>query len=178
MSQSPAAKRYAEALFQLANSTNSVEAVTANVAEIKKVLGEDNSLMVLLDSPQIPATQKRQLFDTVFAGAEQIVLNALKVILDKGRIHELPAIISEYMTLAYNASGAAEAVVYSTTTLTEDELNRISATFAKKVGKDTLHITNVIDPSLLGGIKVQVGNLIYDSTIATKLESLKRTLIG
>ena len=90
MSQSPAAKRYAEALFQLANSTNSVAAVTADVTEIKKVLGENKELMILLDSPKIPTTQKRQLFDTVFAGAEQIVLNALKVILDKGRIHELP----------------------------------------------------------------------------------------
>lgn len=178
MSQSPVAKRYAEALFQLAQAHNSVDAVTADMAEIKKVLADNKELNVLLVSPQIPAAQKRQMFDTIFAGAQQIVLNALKVILDKGRINELPEIVNEFMTIAYNASGAAEAVVYSTTTLTEDELNRISTTFAQKVGKTTLHITNEIDPSLLGGIKVQVGNLIYDSTIATKLENLKRTLIG
>ncbi len=178
MSQSPAAKRYAEALFQLAQKNNTVDAVSTDMAEIKKVLEGNKELMVLLDSPKITTEQKRQMFDTLFAGAQTIVLNALKVVLDKGRIHELPAIVDAFMTLSYDASGAAEAVVYSTTTLSEDELTRISTTFAKKVGKEKLHITNKIDPSLLGGVKVQVGNLIYDSTVATKLESLRRTLIG
>lgn len=50
--------------------------------------------------------------------------------------------------------------------------------FAKLVGKQSLNITNEVDPSLLGGIRVQIGNHIYDSSVANKLERLKRELIG
>ena len=54
----------------------------------------------------------------------------------------------------------------------------ISTTFAKKVGKQSLRIENIIDPTLIGGIRLQIGNRIYDSSLSGKLERLKKDLIG
>lgn len=76
------------------------------------------------------------------------------------------------------ALGSAEATVYSTRELTDSEKNEISTAFAKLVGKEKLIIKNVIEPSLLGGVRVQIGNYIFDNTVANKLEGLKRTLVG
>lgn len=72
----------------------------------------------------------------------------------------------------------ADATVFSTRALSAEESANISTAFAKLVGKQSLNITNEIDPTLLGGIRVQIGNHIYDSSVVNKLERLKRELIG
>ena len=82
------------------------------------------------------------------------------------------------MALSNEAQGIAEAKVYSTRELTEEERTSISTVFAKNVGKQSLSIQNIVDPSIIGGLRVQIGNRIYDSSLSTKLDRLKRNLIG
>ena len=67
--------------------------------------------------------------------------------------------------------------MYSVRPLTEDEQTALSSSFAKKVGKQSLRITNVTDENLLGGIKVQIGTRIYDGSLQGKLTRLERELI-
>lgn len=86
--------------------------------------------------------------------------------------------IEEFIRFANDTQGVADAIVYTTQPLTEDETQRISTAFARKVGKNTLNITNEIDPSLIGGVRLQIGNQIFDSSISHKLAGLKRALIG
>ena len=76
------------------------------------------------------------------------------------------------------AQGYAEATVYSTRALTDAEKEEVSSAFGKLVGKSKLNITNVIDASLIGGVRVQIGNYTFDNTIAAKLEGLKKVLVG
>ena len=93
-------------------------------------------------------------------------------------MNETVQVVDEFNTLANDAAGVAEAKVYSTRPLTEKESDAISSVFAQKVGKQSLRIENIIDPSLIGGIRLQIGNRIYDSSLSTKLERLKLDLIG
>ena len=81
-------------------------------------------------------------------------------------------------TFANDAAGVAEAKVYSTRPLTEEESQAISTAFAKKVGKQSLRIENIIDPTLIGGIRLQIGNRFTTAAVSAKLERLKRDLIG
>jgi F-type H+-transporting ATPase subunit delta len=74
--------------------------------------------------------------------------------------------------------GVEDAKVYSIRPLSEEERASVSSVFAKKVGKQALRIENIIDPSLIGGMRIQIGNQIYDSSISSKLERLQRQLIG
>ncbi len=114
----------------------------------------------------------------IFVGSTPEVLHTIQLLVEKKRVNEIKLIAKEYAELAAQAQGTADATVFSTRELSAEESAKISAVFAKLVGKQSLNITNEIDPSLLGGIRVQIGNHIYDSSVANKLERLKRELIG
>lgn len=178
MSQSTIAKRYAEALFQLAKGQNNISEVSADLKELVKAIESTPELLALLQAPKISTNAKKEMLAGILSSAAPVVVNTVKILIDKKRINDLTTVAEEFQLLAASSQGAAEAVVYSTRALSDEERAEISASFAQLVGKQKLDITNLIEPSLLGGIRVQIGNYIYDSTVASKLEGLKRTLVG
>lgn len=178
MSQSIAANRYAKALFELAKEKNVVAETVADLRQAKIVFTESKDLFNLLENPKFSADKKNELVSTIFADAQPIVVDALKVLLDKKRINEAVSVFEAFIRIANDAAGVEDAIVLSTETLTEEQIQRISSTFAKKVGKNSLNITNEIDPSLIGGIKLIIGNQIYDNSIVSKMNGLRRELLG
>lgn len=178
MSQSVVAKRYALALFELAQKNGQTGPIQEELCELKKVFQDNKELGLLLDSPKLTVTKKKELFTDLFKGANPLVLNTLNVLLDKKRINEIVNVVDDFNEYANEAAGVAEAKVYSTRPLTAEESQSISTAFAQKVGKQSLRIENIIDPSLIGGIRLQIGNRIYDSSLSAKLDRLKRDLIG
>ncbi|HJF30418.1 MAG TPA: F0F1 ATP synthase subunit delta [Sporosarcina psychrophila] len=178
MSQSVAAKRYAQALFELAQKNGQTGPIQEDLIELKKVFQTNKELGQLLDSPRLKTVKKKELLADLFKGANQLILNTLFVMIDKKRIDEVVNLVDEFTAFSNDAAGIAEAKVYSTRLLTADESQAISTAFAQKIGKQALRIENIIDPSLIGGIRLQIGNNIYDSSVSAKLERLKRDLIG
>lgn len=178
MSNSTVAKRYAQALFELAQQQQILAEVGADLAELKAVIHNSPELLTLLAVPKLSSERKKQLVAEVFANVHPVVLNTLYVLIDKKRIADISSLVDAYVVLAASAQGIAEATVFSTRELTDEERTSISTSFAQLVGKQALNITNVIDPSLLGGVRIQIGNHIYDSSIVSKLDRLKRELIG
>lgn len=178
MSQTLIASRYAKALFELAKEKNVLTETVADLREAKIVFTQSKDLFKLLENPKFTTDKKNELISSIFADAQPIIVDAFKVLLDKKRINETVSVIDSFIQIANDESGVADATVLSTEALSEDELNRISTTFAKKVGKNSLNITNKIDPSIMGGIKLIIGNQIYDNTIVSKLNGLRRSLLG
>ncbi|WP_342470312.1 F0F1 ATP synthase subunit delta [Ureibacillus sp. FSL K6-3587] len=177
MSNYTVAKRYAEALFSVAQKQNVVDEVNQDLQEIAKVIKENKDFLTVLTNPKFSSDRKKQIVSELFNGVNPVLLNTLQLLVDKKRVNELINIAEAFKALAADAQGTAEATVYSTRELTEEEKNNISASFAKLVGKETLNITNVIEPSVIGGVRVQIGNIIFDNTVASKLENLRRTLV-
>ena len=178
MSQSIAANRYAKALYELAKEKNVVAETVADLREVRIVFTESKDLFNLLVAPNLTTEKKFELIDSIFLSVQPIIVDALKVILVNNRIDETVSVIDSFIRIANDESGVEDAIVYSTEALTEDQLERISTTFAKQVGKDSLNITNEIDSSLIGGIKLIIGNRIYDNTIVSKVNGLRRALLG
>ncbi|MFJ7934313.1 F0F1 ATP synthase subunit delta [Sporosarcina sp. NPDC096371] len=178
MSQSVAAKRYALALFELAQQNGQTASIQEELHELKKVFRDNNGLGLLLESPRLPLAKKKELLADLFKGANQLILNTLYVLLDGKRINEVIHFVDEFNIFANDSAGVAEAKVYSTLPISDEVSQSISNAFAQKVGKQSLRIENIIDPTLLGGIRLQIGNQIYDSSVSAKLERLKRDLIG
>jgi F-type H+-transporting ATPase subunit delta len=178
MSKSVAAKRYALALFELAQENGQTGPIQEDLRELKKVFLDNKELGHLLESPKLSLAKKKALLTDLFKGANMLILNTLCVLLDKKRINEVVHVVDEFNAFANDAAGIAEAKVYSTRPLTDEESQSISKAFAQKVGKQSLRIENIIDPSLIGGIRLQIGNRIYDSSVSAKLDRLKRDLIG
>ena len=178
MSQSTVANRYAQAMFELAAKQNVLTEVGSDLQELKTVLASNNEFMALLNAPKISADRKKELIAQILTGAQPILVNMIQFLIEKKRLNELTAVAEQFQALAAAAQGTADAKVYSTRELTAQERAEISASFGKLVGKEQLNITNYIDASLIGGVRVQIGNYIFDSTVASKLEDLKRVLVG
>ncbi|AYC28834.1 F0F1 ATP synthase subunit delta [Paenisporosarcina cavernae] len=178
MSKSQAAKRYALALFQLAQEKNQLAFIEEDLREVKVVFQENPELLNVFHSPKFSLDKKKQILSELFANANPFVLNTLKVLVDARRIGETVEVANEFATLSNDFQGIADAKVYSTRPLTDEERASISTAFAKQVGKQALRIENEIDPSLIGGIRLQIGGRIFDSSISAKLDRLKKELIG
>jgi F-type H+-transporting ATPase subunit delta len=178
MIESTVAKRYAAALFELAQSKQSLQEVGADLQAVATAVSSNEELVAVLNAPKITTAAKKDIVANIFAGANADVLNIVSLLLDKKRIVEIAGVSAAFQKLSADAQGYADATVYSTRELTDAEKAEISAAFGQLVGKSKLNITNVIDASLIGGVRVQIGNYTYDSTVAAKLEGLKKVLVG
>ncbi|GGC85960.1 ATP synthase subunit delta [Thalassobacillus devorans] len=178
MSESVVSRRYANALFQLGKERNKLEQFEEELRNIRAVWVTNKELLTFLKHPRVSIDKKKQTIATGFAGYSSEVLNTLMLLLDRHREDIIPDLIDHFIEKVNDAKGIAEAKVYSVRELSEDEKLQISNVFAKKIGKNTLKITNIIDRSILGGIKIRIGNRIYDGSISGKLERIERKLVS
>jgi F-type H+-transporting ATPase subunit delta len=177
MSYSTVAKRYALALFEIAKEHNQLEAIEEELRTVRAVFLENRELSALFENPKLTLAKKKSIIQEAFQTASPFVLNTLMIMTDRHRTGEITGLVEAYIELTNEARGIADATVYSVRPLTEDEKSALSSSFAKKVGKQSLRITNVTDEDLLGGIKVQIGTRIYDGSLQGKLTRLERELI-
>lgn len=178
MTGSTVAKRYALALFQLANEQNLLNQVEEELRVVKEVVTHNTDLKAVLTSLKLSIAQKKEIIKDSFESVNPYVLNTLMILIERHRENEISGVADHFIQLANDERGIAEAKVYSIRPLTEAESETLSATFAAKVGKRSLRIENIVDSNLLGGIKLRIGNRIFDGSLRGKLDRLERQLLG
>ncbi|RFU64253.1 F0F1 ATP synthase subunit delta [Bacillus sp. V59.32b] len=178
MSDTSVAKRYAVALFEIAKEQNLLDSIEEELRTVKEVFSTSNELETFLQHPKVSAEAKRQLIDEAFANLSSQVKNTLLLMTDRHRTDVISQMALEFIELANEEKSVAEALVYSVRPLTNSEREAVSSAFAAKVGKRTLRIENIVDRSVLGGIKLRIGNRIFDGSVSGKLERLERGLLG
>jgi F-type H+-transporting ATPase subunit delta len=172
------AKRYALALFQIANEKQLLDQMELELRTVREVTLNNADFKALLNSPKISKENKKQMIKTIFAGISEDVQNTIIILMERSRGQEIPGVATHFIELANEAKGTADAIVYSARPLSETEANSISTTFAASIGKKSLQMNNIVDETLIGGVKVQIGNRIYDGTLRNKLSRLERKLLG
>ncbi|MEH7443383.1 F0F1 ATP synthase subunit delta [Heyndrickxia sp. MSNUG] len=172
------AKRYALALFQLSKENNLLAQVEQELRVVKEVLVNSSDLNAVLQSPKVSAAKKKEIIKDSFSQVNPFVLNTLMILIDRHRQDQMVEVVDQFVELSNEEHGIADAKVYSIRPLTEDESDALSASFAAKVGKKSLRIQNIVDPELLGGLKIRIGNRIYDGSLRGKLNRLERKLLG
>ncbi|MCG6794926.1 F0F1 ATP synthase subunit delta [Geobacillus sp. YHL] len=178
MNQEVIAKRYASALFQIALEQGQLDRIEEDVRAVRQALAENGEFLSLLSYPKLSLDQKKALIREAFAGVSTPVQNTLLLLLERHRFGLVPELAEQFLALVDDARGIAKAVAYSARPLTDEELGALSDVFAQKVGKQTLEIENIIDPELIGGVKLRIGNRIYDGSVSGQLERIRRQLIG
>ncbi|MEC0242745.1 F0F1 ATP synthase subunit delta [Paenibacillus dokdonensis] len=170
-----AAKRYAKALFEVAAQQQKtleveqelkavVEAITAN-ADVQQFISTPNiSISVKLD------VLKKALQDKV----SQPVISTIELLIERGRADILSDLLDSYIRIEGESLGIADATVYSTYPLSEQEQESVAAQFGALANKK-IRVSNVVDKSLLGGVKVMIGDKLYDGSLAGKLERLEKS---
>ena len=178
MSKDIVAKRYAVALFKLAKEKHMLETFEEELRTVKEVFLTSKELSMFLTQPNISTEKKKEVIRQAFSSLSSYVLNTLFLLIDKHREDIIANIADVYFTLANEERNVADAIVYSVRPLTEDEQVGIAEVFAKKIEKDAVRIKNIVDTDLLGGIKVRIGNRIYDGSLQGKLARIQRELLN
>ena len=169
--------RYAESLFDLAKEENKVTQYLDDIKLVGEVLDSDPQIVQFFNHVLIENDKKIQLLDQSFKGnVDQYVLNFLKLLVQSRRIRYIDDIVKSYFNLSNQYLGIEEGMIYTPYELTDQQIQDIEKAISQKENKKvTLKVS--IDPSLLGGIKVQIANRIYDGTIKNKVEMLKKELL-
>lgn len=169
--------RYAESLFDLAKEENKVTQYLDDIKLVGEVLDSDPQIVQFFNHVLIENDKKIQLLYQSFKGnVDQYVLNFLKLLVQSRRIRYIDDIVKSYINLSNQYLGIEEGMIYTPYELTDQQIQDIEKAISQKENKKvTLKVS--IDPSLLGGIKVQIANRIYDGTIKNKVEMLKKELL-
>jgi F-type H+-transporting ATPase subunit delta len=171
-----AANRYAKALFEVAREQDRIAEVEQEISLAVSVLKGHSDLYKLIKHPGIGADVKRGLIKQIFESqVSEAVLNTVWLLIERGREDSLEAVVSAYIKIAGEALGQAKATVYTPVELTEAELSGITASFSQLSGKQ-IRVESVLDKSLLGGIRVRIGDRLYDGSLSGKLERLQKSL--
>lgn len=164
------AKRYARALFEVAKERGLIDQIETELKDIVAVVNQNQELQKILSHKQIAQEEKKQLLSDLFkAHVAEETFNLLAVLIENGRESDLAGIADAYVALANEARGIADAIVTTAKPLNEEEQARLASQFGKVLNK-TLRIQTVVDPTILGGVVVRIGDRLYDGSMKRKLE--------
>lgn len=169
--------QYANALFELASEEEKQEFLN-NLEVATQAIIHDEEVFKVFEHPQIASSKKKEIIINVFKNkVSDVFTNFLLVIIDHKRINELNNIKDAYELILNNYLKVLDATVYSKYPLTDIQKNNLTQTLKEHYQKD-IRINEIIDDSLLAGIKVVVGNEVIDGTALTKMNKLKDMLKG
>ncbi len=171
--------RYAVALFELARDGKTLDSVGGSLGALKRALAESADLKALIVSPVIG---REAATKTVAAVASSMNLDPLTtkflgVLAQNRRLAQLPAVIRGYETLLSGHKGEARAEVTSAHPLAKTQITALQKSLKARVGRDVA-IDARVDPAILGGLVVQIGSQMIDSSIRTKLNTLAQAMKG
>lgn len=169
---------YAQALFDVALEENLLENIKDDLNAIRSVMKEQSKLMEVLTLPKLDKAEKKELVKSVFeASTSKVLVDFLMLLIDKDRINLLTEIVMAYNELVNKHFGILEGTVYSAVPLNEGQLTELTYAFTKKLNQK-VKLNVEIDPSLLGGYKVNLGDVVYDNSIKLQLKNLKNNLLN
>lgn len=170
-------KRYALALYEIAEKKNNVDEYLRDLTEICNIFDENKDFYEVLKHPVINTTKKKQLFTDLFKGKiDDELLSFMIILIDKGRILQLKDILNQMENIDLERRNTIRGLVKTVVPLLDDELKQLKDIFEKKYEKTILFDTKV-DKSLLGGVYVKVGNDVIDGTLKSKIEEMKDLML-
>ncbi len=169
--------RYATALFELARDENAIDAVAADLDKFDAMLNQSADLRRLVRSPVFSAEAQLKALGAVLdqAGITGICANFLKVLTANRRLFVVADVIRAFRTLVARFKGEASADVTVAEALSDKNLDALKSALKSVTGKDvTLNVK--VDPAIIGGLVVKLGSRMIDSSLRTKLNSIKHAM--
>jgi F-type H+-transporting ATPase subunit delta len=173
------AGRYANAVFELAQDHRSVDAVSTDLASLRRALETSPDLARLVRSPVFSAEDHAKALKAILEkmGAHPLSTKFVLLLAHKRRLFALTQIISAYETLVAKSRGETEAEVTAARHLNDDEVAELKSVLKARLGKEP-RLHSRIDPTLLGGLIIKVGSRMIDSSLRTKLDGLRSAMKG
>ena len=177
MMNSAVAKRYGQALLQIAQENNSVDLYQNELQLVVDTMNESAQLGAVWNGKEFDSETKIKACQEIFSGKVSAhIVNLLCVIVSKGREAFLSDILSAYKVYADEARNIGYAEVISAYALTAEQEKALAEILTQKTGKN-IKLSTVVDPAVVGGLCVKYGDMVYDGTVAARLNGLKDSLL-
>jgi F-type H+-transporting ATPase subunit delta len=172
-------RRYARALLEVAAPSGAADTVAEELERVAAALAASDDLRNVMYNPAFDRAQRRQVVEGLIGALSlgATVGNLSKLLVDRDRFRDVASIAQSYRELADEHAGRARASVRTAAPLPAEIAPRLAAALSAAVSR-TVSLDASVDPSLLGGAVAQVGSLLFDGSVKTELEELRRSLKG
>ena len=167
------AQVYARALFEVAKEHGLLDEVRDDLTQFAQALSDTRELTVFFFSPYFSTQEKKDGLKRVVTGAEPVFMNFLEALIERGRMPALFRIRDDYQELWKDERHLLAVEVTSAIELDKATISSIGDRIGEQT-KRTVELSSKVDPDLLGGIVLRVGNVILDASIRSRLEQLRK----
>jgi len=172
------ARRYARALLEVAVEAKTLEKTTEQLTSFAQVLQKNQDLADILLSPAFTRPQRSAVVEALFKAAGGLtaeVSNLMRLLVDRGRLGYLPDIARVFLEMADQRVGVVRGKITSAVPLPPESVQNLQQAL-EKITQRKVNLATNVDPRVLGGVSAQVGSVVYDGTLRSQLDELKRTL--
>lgn len=145
------------------------------LVDLSRALADVPELSALLENPEIESHMKADVLDKVLGGADELVRNFVRLVVEKGRGGEIGDIAAEFEALVAAEEGVLDVELTTAQELSDADFDRIRTDIEKKSGRK-VQASRTVDPDLIGGIVLQAGSMRLDASVRGRLERLRQQL--
>lgn len=166
---------YAQAIYDLAKEENKIDIINECFIVVNKSI-EDNDFMELLSSPKITKEEKKNILTKVYGKLDSLFLDFMYVLIDNNRINRISYIYDYYNQLIKIEHNILHIEAYSVKELTKTQIDNLRKTLSSYYDGKTLEIENIVDPKLIGGVRIECNGKTLDVTLKKSLANMKDSL--
>lgn len=171
------ARPYATALFRMAKERNELDK-RSNELSFLAAVAADEQAVALIDNPKLTSAELENIFLRICEGKlDEQSVNLVKLLVEYGRLNILPEISVGYELLKADFEGSLDAEIIAAAALTDDQVAKLVKQLEARFGKK-IEAQVKVDPQIIGGIKIVVGDTVIDASVRGKLQELAYTLKG
>jgi F-type H+-transporting ATPase subunit delta len=171
---SRAAVRYAKAVLELSTQRGTQKVTFEEMKGVLKTLQDSKELRLMLKSPVVKQEDKRAVLKEVFSNSTEDILSLLDVLIDNKRSSLIEAIAENFISIYNTSIGAVEASVTTAVPLDSNLEQKVFEKLKELTGATDVSLFNIVDPDLIGGFVLRVGDMQYDASIANNFEQLRK----
>ncbi|QEY25250.1 F0F1 ATP synthase subunit delta [Neisseria zalophi] len=164
------ARPYAKALFGLAQEKNQIESWLGGLEQLASVVQQEK-IAAFIEQPEKDASEKADMLVGLVDLSDSNLKNFVSVLAEQKRLQILPEVYAQFQDLTLALNHTKRAVIYSAYALNDEQLNELTAELQKRFGTNLETVTEV-DPDLIGGVKVEIGDQVLDLSLQGKLNAL------
>lgn len=173
------AKVYGDALFEAAQDKRNLEAVYQEAQQLGRIFREEPELMRALNHPRIVKEEKVSMMENIFSGrVSQEMMGFLTIIVDKGRQKEIPAIFAYFIQAVREFKKIGTASVTTAVELKDEQKAAVKKKLLETTPYVEFEMDYAVDPELIGGMVIRIGDRVVDSSVKTRLYELKKQLLA
>lgn len=169
---------YARALLELAEAENQLDAVAQEVADLSSMLESDADLIRLIQNPIIETKARAGMVERLFSGnVSDLLYKFLQVVNHKDRLAALPSIVAAFATLVAKKRNQLDVEAFVAQAMDDATADRVAAGLGASLGKH-VNLVQHVDESLIGGLKLRIGDQMIDASVQSQLQRIEQKLIA